>query len=44
MTPHVSADDGESYVPMTLDLFFRNLERFVQGRELLNRVDRILGY
>ncbi|MEL7397170.1 MAG: D-2-hydroxyacid dehydrogenase [Pseudomonadota bacterium] len=44
ITPHVSADDGDSYVPLTLDLFFRNLERFIDGQDLLNRVDRQLGY
>ena len=27
-----------------LDLFFRNLERFIDGQDLLNRVDRELGY
>ncbi|MEL7468870.1 MAG: D-2-hydroxyacid dehydrogenase [Pseudomonadota bacterium] len=44
ITPHVSADDGDSYVPLTLDLFFRNFERFVAERDLLNLVDRDLGY
>lgn len=44
VTPHVSADDGDHYVPLTLDLFFRNLQRFVDGTELLNRVDREFGY
>ena len=44
ITPHVSADDGNSYVPLTLNLFFRNLERFVEGQDLLNRVNRELGY
>ena len=44
VTPHVSADDGDSYVPLTLDLFFRNLERFLGGDPLLNQVDRIAGY
>lgn len=44
MTPHVSADDGDSYVPLTLDLFFRNLERYLDGKDLLNIVDRKLGY
>lgn len=44
VTPHVSADDGDNYVPLTLDLFFRNLQRFVDGTELLNRVDREFGY
>ena len=44
ITPHVSADDGDSYVPLTLDLFFRNLERFLAGTELLNPVNPQLGY
>lgn len=44
VTPHVSADDGESYVPLTLNLFFRNLELFAAGKPLLNQVDRALGY
>ena len=44
VTPHVSADDGDNYVPLTLDLFFRNLQRFVDGTDLLNRVDREFGY
>ncbi len=44
ITPHVSADDGDSYVPLTLDLFFRNLERLATHKDLLNRVDRELGY
>ena len=44
ITPHVSADDGDSYVPLTLDLFFRNLERFAAGEPLLNPVNPELGY
>lgn len=44
ITPHVSADDGDSYVPLTLDLFFRNMERFVSGETLLNPVNPELGY
>ncbi len=44
ITPHVSADDGDSYVPLTLDLFFRNLDRYLTGQELLNRVNPLLGY
>ncbi len=44
ITPHVSADDGDSYVPLTLDLFFRNMERFIAGEPLLNPVDPALGY
>ena len=38
VTPHVSADDGASYVPLTLDLFFRNMERYIAGEPLLNQV------
>ncbi|NNF77141.1 MAG: D-2-hydroxyacid dehydrogenase [Rhizobiales bacterium] len=44
ITPHVSADDGDTYVPMTLDLFFRNMERFLAGEDLLNPVRPDLGY
>ena len=44
VTPHVSADDGESYVPITLDLVFRNLERLLDGRSLANVVRPELGY
>lgn len=44
VTPHVSADDGEAYVPMTLDLFLRNMELYVAGRPLLNPIQPELGY
>ena len=44
VTPHVSADDGDSYIPLTLDLFFRNLDRWTRGEPLLNQVDRVHGY
>ena len=44
ITPHVSADDGDSYVPLTLDLFLRNLAQFAARKDLINRVDRDLGY
>ena len=30
VTPHVSADDGDSYVPLTLELVFRNLDRLAR--------------
>lgn len=39
ITPHVAADDVDRYTPDTLDLFFRNLRRFVDGDPLINRVD-----
>jgi phosphoglycerate dehydrogenase-like enzyme len=44
ITPHSSSDDEELYTPKTLDLFFRNMERFAANRPLMNRVDRTLGY
>jgi phosphoglycerate dehydrogenase-like enzyme len=44
VTPHVSADDGDSYVPITLDLFFNNMRRWLAGDPLENVVDPALGY
>ncbi|MDJ0778071.1 MAG: D-2-hydroxyacid dehydrogenase [Gammaproteobacteria bacterium] len=44
VTPHVSADDGDSYVPITLQLFFDNLRRYVAGEQLRNVVRPELGY
>lgn len=44
VTPHVSADDGDSYVPMTLDLVFRNMRRYLAGEPLENAVRPELGY
>ena len=44
VTPHVSADDGDSYVPLTLELVFRNLERLLEGKRLENVVRPELGY
>ena len=44
ITPHVSADDGDSYVPITLKLFFDNLRRYVDGEPLQNVVRPELGY
>ena len=44
VTPHVSADDGDSYVPITLELFFDNLQRYVDGQTLANVVRPELGY
>jgi phosphoglycerate dehydrogenase-like enzyme len=39
LTPHVAADDVTRYIADTLDLFFRNLRRFIDGAPLINRVD-----
>ena len=44
VTPHVSADDGDSYVALTLELVFRNLERLLEGKPLVNVVRPGLGY
>ena len=44
VTPHVSADDGDAYVQMTLDLVFRNMRRYLAGEALANAVRPELGY
>jgi phosphoglycerate dehydrogenase-like enzyme len=44
VTPHVSADDGDSYVAITLKLFFENMRRHLGGEPLRNVVDPKLGY
>ena len=44
ITPHISCDDGDDYVALTLDRWFENLARFLQNKPLANRVNRTLGY
>ena len=44
ITPHVSSDDGESYVRLTLELFVKNLELFIANKPLINQIDKNLGY
>lgn len=44
ITPHISCDDGEHYIAITLDLWFENLGRYLQGKSLGNRVDPRRGY
>ena len=44
ITPHISADEGNTYVAMTLDLVFQNIERLLNGHELKNLVQPELGY
>ena len=44
ITPHVSADDGDAYIPMTLGLFFRNMQLFLDRKPLLNPIQITLGY
>jgi phosphoglycerate dehydrogenase-like enzyme len=38
ITPHVSSDDAARYMPLTLDLVFSNLRRYLEGRPLRNRI------
>ena len=44
ITPHISADDGDAYIQMTLGLFFRNMQRYLANEGLLNPVRPELGY
>lgn len=44
ITPHISADDGDAYVQMTLNLFFQNMRLFMQKKPLLNPVQPERGY
>lgn len=44
ITPHVSADDPDTYIPLSLDIFFRNLRAFRDGKLLPNRFDTARGY
>ena len=44
ITPHVSSDDAGNYVELTLDIFINNLKLFIEKKELLNQVDKQLGY
>ncbi len=44
VTPHVSCDDAARYVGISLDLWFRNLERFLRGEPLASTVNASLGY
>ena len=44
MTPHVSADDPDTYIPLSLDIFFQNLRAFRNGEALPNRFDIARGY
>jgi phosphoglycerate dehydrogenase-like enzyme len=44
VSPHCSSSDVEQYVPMTLDITYENLRRYMADRPLLNRIDKRLGY
>jgi len=44
ITPHVSCDDSERYIDISLDLWFENLARYLAGKPLIRRVKPRLGY
>lgn len=44
ITPHISADDPNTYNARSLDIFFDNLRAFRDGQELPNRFDTERGY
>lgn len=44
LTPHISCDDAADYVPISLDLWFANLARWLRDEPLAAVVDRRLGY
>lgn len=44
LTPHISCDDGEHYIDISLDLWFENLALFLAGKKLKRRIDPKLGY
>ena len=44
ITPHISSDSNGNYIEMVLKIFFKNLNLFIENKELINQVDRKLGY
>jgi phosphoglycerate dehydrogenase-like enzyme len=42
--PHISADDGDTYIETTLNIFLSNMRRFIAGEPLHNVVRPELGY
>ena len=44
ITPHVSSDDHGNYVKMTLNVFVENLKLFLLNKELVNKINKNLGY
>jgi len=44
MTPHCTSDDLDAYMPATLDLFFENARRLLDGKALKNAVDPARQY
>jgi phosphoglycerate dehydrogenase-like enzyme len=44
ITPHISSDSQDNYIEMVLKIFFKNLKLFIENKELINQIDRKLGY
>jgi phosphoglycerate dehydrogenase-like enzyme len=44
LTPHVSSDDNGDYVRLTLNIFIKNLKLFLENKDLINKIDKKLGY
>ena len=44
ITPHISSDSKGNYIEMVLEIFFKNLKLFIENKELINQIDRKLGY
>ena len=44
ITPHISSDSEGNYIQMVLELFFKNLKLFLEKKELINQIDKKLGY
>jgi phosphoglycerate dehydrogenase-like enzyme len=44
ITPHISSDSQGNYIEMVLKIFFKNLKSFIENKELINQIDRNLGY
>jgi phosphoglycerate dehydrogenase-like enzyme len=44
LTPHVTSDDLDGYLPKTFDLVFTNAARLIHGEALINVVDPARGY
>ena len=44
ITPHISSDSQGNYIEMVLKIFFRNLKLFIENKELINQINRDLGY
>jgi phosphoglycerate dehydrogenase-like enzyme len=42
--PHISADDGDTYIPLTIDLVLTNIGNYLAGKKLNNLVKPDLGY